>query len=84
MSMEIQHPNGSTEVRLSHDGKIDEIRQGLSDVTCQQAHDSARIREIEKKVNEIHDMLTQFGQAVEQLANNPMVKAMLPPGMLGK
>lgn len=43
-----------------------------------------RLNDIERKVNEIHLMLSQFGQLIESLGSNPMIKAMLPPGVLGK
>lgn len=42
-----------------------------------------RVEEIEHKVKEIHQMLTQFGQIIEMLGSNPMVKSMLP-GLGGK
>lgn len=36
------------------------------------------------KVDEIHEMLTKFTEALEKLGKNPMLRAMVPPGVLPK
>lgn len=41
---------------------------------------SHKLEEMEQKVDEIH----QFIQVLSNALNSPMIRGMLPPGMLGK
>lgn len=43
----------------------------------------AEFEELDRKVTEIHDMLSGFRNGVEAMMSNPMLSAMLPPQVRG-